>query len=164
MRFFKGFFVFRSQIHDGAHIHFVKSGKHGRAVFCFYQSAADGSAQVGHFLGILFAAEKLFSYSSSRIGKGIQHINHQMASTDDIQRAYHHILAHKVPVVFGPGKHPTSSARFLYFEGPDGMVYEYSSGVCEIDDEAAWRSRQFEAAPRGFCKWGAKPDIREFKA
>ncbi len=96
--------------------------------------------------------------------KGIQHINHQMAGTDDIQRAFHHIRAHKVPVVFGPGKHPTSSARFLYFEGPDGMVYEYSAGVCEIDDEAAWRSRQFEAAPRGFCKWGAKPDIREFRS
>ena len=96
--------------------------------------------------------------------KGIQHVNHQMASTDDIQRAYNFIRERNVPVVFGPGKHPTSSARFLYFEGPEGMVYEYSSGVCEIDDEAAWRERQFEAAPRGFCEWGAKPDIREFKA
>lgn len=95
--------------------------------------------------------------------KGIQHINHQMASTDDIQRAHSFIRERGVPIVFGPGKHPTSSARFLYFEGPDGMVYEYSSGVCEIDDEAAWRSRQFEGAPRGFCEWGAKPDIKEFK-
>lgn len=96
--------------------------------------------------------------------KGIQHINHQMAGTDDIQRAYNFIRERGVPVVFGPGKHPTSSARFLYFEGPDGMVYEYSSGVCEIDDEAAWRPRQFEAAPRGFCEWGARPDIKEFRA
>lgn len=96
--------------------------------------------------------------------KGIQHINHQMAGTDDIQRAYNFIRERSVPVVFGPGKHPTSSARFLYFEGPDGMVYEYSSGVCEIDDEAAWRTRQFEAAPRGFCEWGARPDIEEFRA
>lgn len=96
--------------------------------------------------------------------KGIQHVNHQMAGTDDIQRAYNFIRERNVRVVFGPGKHPTSSARFLYFEGPDGMVYEYSSGVCEIDDEAAWRDRQFEAAPRGFCEWGAKPDIKEFKA
>lgn len=96
--------------------------------------------------------------------KGIQHINHQMHSTDDIQRAYNFIRERKVPVVFGPGKHPTSSARFLYFEGPDGMIYEYSSGVCEIDDEAAWHTRQFEANPRGFCEWGAKPDIKEFKS
>lgn len=95
--------------------------------------------------------------------KGIQHINHQMASTDDIQRAFNFIRERNVPVVFGPGKHPTSSARFLYFEGPEGMVYEYSSGVCEISDEAAWRSRQFPAEPRGFCEWGAKPDIKEFK-
>lgn len=95
--------------------------------------------------------------------KGIQHINHQMASTDDIQRAFNFIRERNVPVVFGPGKHPTSSARFLYFEGPEGMVYEYSSGVCEINDEAAWRSRQFPAEPRGFCEWGAKPDIKEFK-
>lgn len=95
--------------------------------------------------------------------KGIQHINHQMAGTDDIQRAHRHILERGVRVVFGPGRHPTSSARFLYFEGPDGMVYEYSSGVCEISDEAAWRGRQFEAVPRGFCKWGAKPDIAEFR-
>lgn len=96
--------------------------------------------------------------------KGIQHINHQMASTDDIQRAYNFIRKRSVPVVFGPGKHPTSSARFLYFEGPEGMVYEYSSGVCEIDDEAAWRTRQFPAEPRGFCEWGARPDIKEFKS
>lgn len=96
--------------------------------------------------------------------KGIQHVNHQMATTDDVQRAFNFIRERNVRVVFGPGRHPTSSARFLYFEGPDGMVYEYSSGVCEIDDEAAWRDRQFEAAPRGFCKWGAKPDIKEFRS
>ena len=95
--------------------------------------------------------------------KGIQHVNHQMADTDDVQRAWNFIRGRNVRVVFGPGRHPTSSARFLYFEGPDGMVFEYSAGVCEIDDEAAWRSRQFEAAPRGFCKWGSKPDIKEFR-
>lgn len=95
---------------------------------------------------------------------GIQHINHQVASTDDVQRSYHHMRAHDVPVVFGPGRHPTSGARFLYFQGPDGMVFEYSSGVSSIADELLYRERQFEFAPPGFCKWGAKPDIREFKA
>lgn len=94
---------------------------------------------------------------------GIQHINHQVGSTDDVQRSYNFIRERGIPVVFGPGKHPTSSARFLYFEGPDGMVFEYSSGVSSIADELLYRERQFEFGPRGFCEWGAKPDIREFR-
>ncbi|MQP76436.1 glyoxalase/bleomycin resistance/extradiol dioxygenase family protein [Stenotrophomonas sp. MYb238] len=94
---------------------------------------------------------------------GIQHINHQVASADDVQRSLHHLRGHGVPVVFGPGRHPTSGARFLYFEGPDGMVYEYSSGVSSIADELLYRERQFEFAPPGFCMWGAEPQIREFR-
>jgi 2,3-dihydroxy-p-cumate/2,3-dihydroxybenzoate 3,4-dioxygenase len=95
---------------------------------------------------------------------GIQHINHQVESTDDVQRSYHFLRAQGIAVVFGPGRHPTSSARFLYFEGPDGMVYEYSSGVREIADELLYRERQFEFGPPGFCEWGATPRIREFQA
>lgn len=95
---------------------------------------------------------------------GIQHINHQVESSDDVQRSYHFLRERGIPVVFGPGRHPTSSARFLYFEGPDGMVYEYSSGVRSIADELLYRERQFEFAPPGFCEWGAKPQIKEFRS
>lgn len=95
---------------------------------------------------------------------GIQHINHQVETSDDVQRSFHYIREQGIPVVFGPGRHPTSSARFLYFEGPDGMVYEYSSGVRSIADELMYRERQFEFAPPGFCEWGAKPEIKEFKS
>ncbi|MBN8482023.1 MAG: VOC family protein [Xanthomonadales bacterium] len=95
---------------------------------------------------------------------GIQHINHQVGSADDVQRSYHFVRGHGIPVVFGPGRHPTSSARFLYFEGPDGMVYEYSSGVRSIADELLYRERQFEFGPKGFCEWGAVPQIREFRS
>ena len=68
---------------------------------------------------------------------GIQHINHQVESGDDVMRSYNFLSERQVPMVFGPGRHPTSSARFLYFEGPDAMVFEYSSGVREIADELA---------------------------
>lgn len=95
---------------------------------------------------------------------GIQHINHQVESSDDVQRSFHFLRERDVPVVFGPGRHPTSSARFLYFEGPDGMVFEYSSGVRSIADELMYRERQFEFAPPGFCEWGAKPLIKEFRS
>ncbi len=94
---------------------------------------------------------------------GIQHINHQVESGDDVMRSFHFLNERQVHMVFGPGRHPTSSARFLYFEGPDGMVFEYSSGVRSIADELLYRERQFPMDPKGFCKWGAKPDIKEFQ-
>ena len=95
---------------------------------------------------------------------GVQHINHQVASGDDVMRSFNFLSERQVPMVFGPGRHPTSSARFLYFEGPDGMVFEYSSGVREIADELLYRERQFPFDPKGFCEWGAKPQIKEFRS
>ena len=94
---------------------------------------------------------------------GIQHINHQVASGDDVMRSFNFLSERRVTMVFGPGRHPTSSARFLYFEGPDGMVFEYSSGVREIADELLYRERQFPFESKGFCEWGAKPQIKEFR-
>jgi 2,3-dihydroxy-p-cumate/2,3-dihydroxybenzoate 3,4-dioxygenase len=93
---------------------------------------------------------------------GIQHINHQVETGDDIMRSLHFLHERRVRITFGPGRHPSSSARFLYFEGPDGMTFEYSSGVRSIADELLYRERQLRSDPKGFCQWGAKPQIREF--
>lgn len=93
---------------------------------------------------------------------GIQHINHQVETGDDIMRSLHLLKERGIDITFGPGRHPTSSARFLYFAGPDGMVFEYSSGVRSIADELLWRERQLPFDPKGFCQWGAKPRVREF--
>lgn len=96
---------------------------------------------------------------------GVQHINHQVEDIDDIMRSYYFLRERGVRIVFGPGRHPSSSAMFLYFEGPDGMVYEYSVGVKHIQpaEEASYRPRQFPFAPESFCMWGSKPDIAEFR-
>jgi 2,3-dihydroxy-p-cumate/2,3-dihydroxybenzoate 3,4-dioxygenase len=94
---------------------------------------------------------------------GVQHINHQVASIDDVMRAWYFLREKGVRIVFGPGRHPTSSAVFLYFEGPEGMVYEYSTGVKMIEDEASHRPRQFPFEPSSFCMWGSRPDIPEFR-
>jgi 2,3-dihydroxy-p-cumate/2,3-dihydroxybenzoate 3,4-dioxygenase len=88
---------------------------------------------------------------------GIQHVNHQVESSDDVLRSYYFLSERRVPIVFGPGRHPTSGARFLYFTGPDGMVFEYSVGVDAIEDEATHRPRQFGFEPTSFCMWGSKP-------
>lgn len=94
---------------------------------------------------------------------GVQHINHQVESIDDIMRSWYFLNEREIPITFGPGKHPTSSAMFLYFEGPDGMVFEYSSGVRSIHDEQTYQPRQFPFEPVGFCMWGSRPNIKEFK-
>lgn len=97
---------------------------------------------------------------------GVQHVNHQVSGIDDLMRSYYFLKEQGVKIVFGPGRHPTSSAMFLYFEGPDGMVYEYSTGVRLIkkEDEGSYRPRQFPFEPGSFCLWGSRPDIPEFRA
>jgi 2,3-dihydroxy-p-cumate/2,3-dihydroxybenzoate 3,4-dioxygenase len=96
---------------------------------------------------------------------GVQHINHQVEDIDDVMRSYYFLRERGVKIVFGPGRHPTSTAVFLYFEGPDGMVFEYSVGVKLIrpEDEAMYRPRQFPWAPESLCMWGSRPDITEFR-
>lgn len=89
---------------------------------------------------------------------GIQHINHQVESTDDIMRAHSLLKQHNVPIVFGPGRHPTSSARFIYFQGPNGMTFEYSVGVKHVDEET-YRERQFGFEPFSLCMWGARSNL-----
>ena len=96
---------------------------------------------------------------------GVQHVNHQVAGIDDVMRSWYFLREQGVKIVFGLGRHPTSSAVFLYFEGPDGMVYEYSTGVRLIrkEDEGSYRPRQFPFEPASFCLWGSRPDIPEFR-
>ena len=43
---------------------------------------------------------------------GIQHVNFQVESHDDVMRSYYFLKRNNVKIVFGPGRHPTSGARF----------------------------------------------------
>jgi len=95
---------------------------------------------------------------------GVQHVNFQVAGIDDLMRSYYFLQRRGVPVVFGPGRHPTSGAMFLYFQGPDDIVYEYSWGVRLITDERDHVPRRFPFEASSFCMWGARPDIPEFRA
>lgn len=98
------------------------------------------------------------------VHKGVQHINHQVASIDDVMRSWYFVREQRgLRVVFGPGRHLSSGAVFLYFEGLDKMVYEYSCGVRIIEDESTYVPRQLPFTAEAFCMWGAKPDIVEFR-
>ena len=96
--------------------------------------------------------------------KGIQHINHQAETLDDIMRSWYFLKERDVKIVFGPGRHPTSGGNFVYFEGHDGVIFEYSNSDRRIiDDLENYRPRQFPLHPTSFCMWGSKPDIAEFR-
>lgn len=96
--------------------------------------------------------------------QGVQHVNFQVQSIDDVMRSYYYLTEKKVRIVFGPGRHATSTAIFLYYEGPDGMTYEYSHGVKLIENPEQYRPRQFPFRDESLCVWGSKPDVKEFKS
>jgi 2,3-dihydroxy-p-cumate/2,3-dihydroxybenzoate 3,4-dioxygenase len=90
---------------------------------------------------------------------GIQHINHQVEDLDDVMKSYYFLKQQGVRIVWGPGRHPVSTAIMVYFEGPDGMTYEYSVGVKHIlpEQEATYRPRQFPPEKFSLCMWGSEP-------
>ena len=75
---------------------------------------------------------------------GLCHMNFQVATIDDVFRNWHFLVEHGVEIEMGPGRHPQSTAIFLYFLGPEGFTYEYSFGVRRIEDDAAWQPRTFD--------------------
>ncbi len=75
---------------------------------------------------------------------GLCHMNFQVATIDDVFRNWHFLVEHGVEIEMGPGRHPQSTAIFLYFLGPEGFTYEYSFGVRRIEDDAAWVPRTFD--------------------
>ena len=75
---------------------------------------------------------------------GLCHMNFQVATIDDVFRNWHFLVDHGVRIEMGPGRHPQSTAVFLYFLGPEGFTYEYSFGVRRIEDDAAWIPRTFD--------------------
>jgi 2,3-dihydroxy-p-cumate/2,3-dihydroxybenzoate 3,4-dioxygenase len=77
-------------------------------------------------------------------GPGLCHLNFQVATIDDVFRNWHFLVEQGVEIEMGPGRHPQSTAVFLYFLGPEGFTYEYSYGVRRIEDEQAWRPRTFD--------------------
>lgn len=93
---------------------------------------------------------------------GIQHLAFQVGSIDDVMRSWYFLKDQGVRIPFGPGREPTSSAVFVYFEGPEGMVFEYYAGGRVIRADTNQRPRHFPFAPRSFCMWGGRPDMPEF--
>ena len=91
---------------------------------------------------------------------GLCHMNFQVTEIDDIFRNWHFLLDHGVTIEMGPGRHPQSTAVFLYFLGPEGFTYEYSFGVRRIEDDAAWTPRYFDPDELGSIDMWLGPHAR----
>lgn len=93
---------------------------------------------------------------------GLGHVNFQVGTIDDIMRSWHFLEDNDVEIEMGPGRHPQSTAIFLYFKGPEGMTWEYSFGVRLIPDDAEWTPRYFDPTEPDFIDmWrGAVPAAR----
>jgi len=91
---------------------------------------------------------------------GLCHMNFQVATIDDLFRNWHFLSSNNVEIEMGPGRHPQSTAIFLYFLGPEGFTYEYSFGVRQITDDAAWVPRTFDPAEPGSIDMWLGPTAR----
>ncbi|MGW5666637.1 VOC family protein [Micromonospora sp. NPDC003776] len=91
---------------------------------------------------------------------GLCHINFQVESIDDVMRNWHFLEEKGVEIEQGPGRHPQSTAIFLYFKGPEGLTYEYSYGVRRIEDDAAWTPRWFDPDGPGAIDMWLGPKAR----
>lgn len=78
------------------------------------------------------------------------HVNFQVGSIDDLMRNWRFLEHHGVQITMGPGRHPQSTAIFLYFEGPEEMTWEYSHGVRLIPDDVEWTPRTFDPSEPDF--------------
>ncbi len=98
-----------------------------------------------------------FGVGQARGGEAmLQHVNFMVTEIDDIGRALNRFRRGDVPIVFGPGRHPTSESVFLYFLDPDGLTVEYSFGMEEFPEAGDRAPRQFPLVPESVDVWGGR--------
>ncbi len=95
--------------------------------------------------------------SQSPVNK-FHHVNFMVTEVDDIGKAIWRMKKNKVPVTFGPGRHPPSDSMFFYFADPDGMWVEYSFGMEEFPERDARQPRLMPLGLESIDYWGALPD------
>ena len=93
-------------------------------------------------------------------GPALHHVNFMVSEIDDIGKALWRFNKNKVPIVWGPGRHPPSGSVFLYVLDPDGLTVEYSYGMEEFPEEDARDHRVLPAVAESGDYWGATADGR----
>ena len=93
---------------------------------------------------------------------GVLAVLYAVESINQVMQGYYHLRDGQVRIVHGPGRQPTSNQIFLTFEGPDGVLFSFVTGIDQIADEERHRPRQFAHTPLSYCQWGTECALPEF--
>ena len=88
------------------------------------------------------------------------HAAFSVADIDDMGLGRNRLLAHDVPVVFGPGRHLASGSIFMYFLDPDGLTLEYTLGMEEFSEQAPRAARMLDNSLKTTDMWEGQHDSR----
>lgn len=96
-----------------------------------------------------------FAITPSKLGYDhLNHVNFLVDSLDDLGRSMYRIKRQEVEIVYGPGRHPPSGSVFLYFLDPDGMTFEFSTGMEEFPEFDPREPRHMPMDRASFDYWG----------
>jgi catechol 2,3-dioxygenase len=126
----------------------------------YYVEGANG-ARRGSWLSITNQSHDIaVMYNRSRSGGRLHHIAYYVDSPDELLRAATVLVEHGGQIEWGPGKHGTSGATFLYFFEPSGHRLEIWTGgmlIFSPDWEPIRWDQESEIV--GFDMWGSSaPD------
>lgn len=128
----------------------VPDTKEGQEFWCRHFSNMQVSDWIGTNACLMRFDPVHHKLALFRDDTGLGHVNFQVGSLDDVMRSWNFLRRHGVPILMGPGRHPQSTAIFLYFTGPEGVTWEYSHGVREIHPDENWVPRRFDPAEPDF--------------
>lgn len=93
---------------------------------------------------------------------GVLAVEYAVEGVNQLMQSLYFLQAAQIKIVHGPGRRPTSNQLFLTFMGPDDMLFSYVAEGKKIDNEAAYRPRQYPRNSLSFCAWGSESEIPEF--
>jgi 2,3-dihydroxybiphenyl 1,2-dioxygenase len=86
----------------------------------------------------------LLNESIGHTGGQTNHIMIELASLDDVGRAYDEVLRQRLPIIMTLGRHGNDMTTSFYFVGPSGFGVEIGCGGMLVDDET-WQIKTYNA-------------------
>ena len=87
--------------------------------------------------------------------RSLNHLAFEMMDMEAVMQGIGRMRDHKVPLLWGPGRHGPGNNVFSYFVPPHGGVIEYTSEINQVDDNYPVGSPEDWKWPPGrFDHWG----------